>query len=46
MITVENYIVFTENLSAILIIWMVLPFKHSYIFTIVIFTYLSVGVVN
>lgn len=46
MITVENYLVFTENLSAILIIWMMLPFKHDYIFTILIFTYPSVGAVN
>lgn len=34
MITVENYFVFTENRSAILIIQIILPFKHSYIFTI------------
>lgn len=46
MITVENHLVFTENLSAVLIIWMMLSFKYNYIFTILIFTYPSVRVAN
>lgn len=33
MITVENHLVFTENLSAVLIIWLMLPLKYNYIFT-------------
>lgn len=44
MITVENYLVFTENPSAILIIWMLLPFKHHYIFTTLSFTYPLLGI--
>lgn len=46
MITVENYLVLTENSSVILIIWMLLPFKHHYIYTILSFAYPSVGVEN
>lgn len=33
IITVENYSVFTENPSAILIIWMLLPFKHHLLYS-------------
>lgn len=33
MITVENDLVFTENLRAIWRIWMMLPFKHSHVLT-------------
>lgn len=43
MIAVKNYSVFTENPSAILVIWMLLPFKHHYVFTMLSFTYPLVG---
>lgn len=46
MITVENYSVFTENPSAILIICMMLSFEHHYIFTIPSFTCPLVGKEN
>lgn len=46
MITVENYSVLTENPSAILINWMLLPFKDHYVFTILSFTYPLVGIEN
>lgn len=46
MITVENYFVFIENLSAVFVIGMTLLLKHSCMYTILLFTYPSLGVIN
>lgn len=47
MITVENYFVFIENLSAVFVIGMMLLLKHSCMcFYLLLFTYPSPGVTN